>query len=463
MVCHNCFNPLEGMNLTCSYCGTVNHPTIYVHSQHAKKRFYSTRKLLIVASALIGVLVIGSVSFMSFNQINAAKYLSNAKSSNAAFNYQDAVKQLDTAKKYWALPKTKKDIQSTYDTTKSWDAYSQKVTAADAALAASEFDKALALLADAPKDFPQSSDVDKKRLAIQTKIEDAAKKAAADAEAAKVAAAEKAKAEAAAKKPTVKKSTVPASVGKRYADTGAKTQVSSATTIVGVEAALSTFLAQYGVVAKTTNMPQSVYGPTTTWDYLTESDLAPLKNIATAFIDEWAKYPVDFVKSTGLQSVNFVKYVTVSGQQRTAMPGMSADKRMWYGTGANGAIVHHEFAHYFESIFFNTLQWNVDTWKAYNPPGFVYGNGGATAYGAAPKYATYEHPISSFVTEYGTYGIEEDRAELHSYLMTASYYSRLKTWLTTDASLQGKVTLYKNMLQAHSATMSGTYFDEINN
>ena len=440
----------------------MNHHTIYVHSQHAKKFRFSGVALRRMAYVFVSLIIVSVLSFGTYSQVNAAKYLSNAKTNNNDFKYQDAVKQLDIAKKYWALPQTKKEISSTYSKSKAWYDYSQKVAAADAAVSANELDKALTLLVDQPADFPQAGEIDKKRLTIQTKIDEAAKKAAADAEAAKVAAAEKAKADA-AKKPAVKKSTVPASVGKRYADTSTKSQVASATSVAGVETALTTFLAQYGVVAKTTNMPQSIYGPGTTWDLLTESDLAPFKNIATAFIDEWAKYPVDFVKATGLQSVNFVKYVTVNGQQRTAMPGMSADKRMWYGIGANNAIVHHEFAHYFESIFFNTLQWDVDAWKAYNPAGFVYGNGGATAYGAAPKYAQYEHPISGFVTEYGTYGIEEDRAELHSYLMTAYHYVNLKKWLATDPSLQGKVTLYKNMLQSRSTTMGGTYFEAINN
>ena len=399
--------------------------------------------------------------FGGYSQISSNRLLNAAKSDNALYKYSNALSDLDKAKKYWSLPATKRGVSKLYETTKTWQSFSTKVTESDVAFNTKDYSHALELLKDTPADYPQVKDVQRRRDAIKIKTDEiAVAKAAADA---KLAADQAAK-EAALKlrAAQAKRSVVAKAVGKRFSDTSAKTAVANAASVSAVESALTTFLSQYGSVAKTTNMPQSIYGAGTTWALLTESDLSAFKNLATVFIDEWAKYPIDFVKATGLESVNFVKYVTVNGQQRTAMPGNPSDHRMWYGTGAGGGIVHHEFAHYFEVIFMGSLSWGANEWKAYNPAGFTYGAGGATAYGAAPKYAQYQHPISGFVTEYGTYGIEEDRAELHSYLMTASYYTQLKSWLTTDTNLQGKVAIYKAMLQSHSASMGGTYFDDIN-
>jgi hypothetical protein len=50
-----------------------------------------------------------------------------------------------------------------------------------------------------------------------------------------------------------------------------------------------------------------------------------------------------------------------------------------------------------------------------------------------------EHPAPGFVTGYAMSAIEEDKAELYSYLMETAAYRRLKTWIESDSYLAAKV------------------------
>jgi hypothetical protein len=58
--------------------------------------------------------------------------------------------------------------------------------------------------------------------------------------------------------------------------------------------------------------------------------------------------------------------------------------------------------------------------------------------------------------------MEEDKAELHSYLMETNYFWLVKDWVASDGYLAAKVANYERLLCSLSAAMCGNYFDAIN-
>ncbi len=80
--------------------------------------------------------------------------------------------------------------------------------------------------------------------------------------------------------------------------------------------------------------------------------------------------------------------------------------------------MHHEFYHLIE---YNLIEYNSfkdfyykdPDWNSLNSKDFTYGKGGASAYSDS-TFANEKHPFDGFVTEYSTYGLEEDKAEIYT-------------------------------------------------
>ena len=192
-----------------------------------------------------------------------------------------------------------------------------------------------------------------------------------------------------------------------------------------------------------------------------ETDLARLKDYGAAFIDEWAKYPTDWILNSGLTTVVIAKDLGVN----TAATWSPYNHTMFYSTDwGNGeyarSVIHHEFAHLLESSYFGfPIHYPNQLWESYNPTAFRYSG---NAESINPVIARTTHPTPGFVTGYAATTLEEDRAEIYSYLMTAGRYKELMKWLPSDTVLGKKVQLYKDFMASHSATMTGSYFDDIN-
>jgi hypothetical protein len=252
----------------------------------------------------------------------------------------------------------------------------------------------------------------------------------------------------------------------RVISTAAVDALVSATSITQVQNALQTFLSQYGVTLQMLTVTPSTYAQDyATYTILDNSDLAATKEYGSLFIDEWAKYPLDWVENSELQSIVIVDDLFVDGYNRAAMPD-PVGSAVYYDPSFSGdyarEVVHHEYNHLITYNYFGSWSPADPVWQSYNPPGFSYGNGGAECYEPDNNCLTGDHPIAGFVTGYATSGIEEDKAELYACLMTSLCYGHLLGWVETDEYLAQKVDNYKQFIGSHSSTMSGTYFDDIN-
>jgi hypothetical protein len=257
----------------------------------------------------------------------------------------------------------------------------------------------------------------------------------------------------------------------RKTSTAAADDLAQATTLMQAQTALQAFLDQYDVQFQMITVNPSDY--VQTWDtfrLLTEADLPSIKQYGAWFIDEWAKYPIDWVSSADLDSIVFVTdmFVSVNNSYWAAMPDPIGDAVYYdpsyveYGESYCRETIHHEFNHVLSYNYFGDWAPYDPIWEALNPPGFSYGEGGAVCYLPGNTCLTGEHPILGFVTGYATSGMSEDRAELYAYLMTSQPYRNLLLWIETDPYLAAKVENYKEFISSHSPEMSGTYFDDIN-
>lgn len=246
--------------------------------------------------------------------------------------------------------------------------------------------------------------------------------------------------------------------------------LASATTVSQAEQDLRDFFAQYHMTVAITNIqPSSLVRRWATWTALGEGDLSALKAYGVALVDEWAKYPLDWIRVTRVTGIALVTRLNVgafnaSATKRAALPDTVGEVMYYdigYGTDDYAReVIHHEFDHLFT---YNILggAGNDPTWLSLNPPGFHYGNGGVLCYapGNCPEGP---HVVPGFVTGYATSAIEEDKAETYGYLMDTNDYHALIGWIRSDGYLAAKVAYYKQFLCRLSSTMCGDYFDSIN-
>jgi hypothetical protein len=256
--------------------------------------------------------------------------------------------------------------------------------------------------------------------------------------------------------------------GNRFTSNAALSGLMAANSVADAQQNLQSFVSQYGLTMEITNIIPSSYSKTySTYSLLTDNDLQTLKTYGTLFIDEWSKYPIDWVTNSKVKSIAIVKKLGVN----TTAPAVAAfpdivGETMYYDDTYSGdyarEVIHHEFDHLVTFNIFNTWAPVDSIWLSFNPPGFSYGAGGASAYQSNNSSLSGEHPTSGFVTGYATTAIEEDKAETYAYLMTTTYYHHLQNWLFSDTDLTNKVNYYKQFISKYSPEMSGNYFDEIN-
>lgn len=206
------------------------------------------------------------------------------------------------------------------------------------------------------------------------------------------------------------------------------------------------------------------------WAYWTtpdDADLAIFNEFMAIFAEEWNKYPLSWIKNNGLLKIAFVKNLTVTDQQRFAMPD-PYDETLYYdieylvyGKQYVREMIHHEFWHMIEEQHFGTMYHRSSTWQAFNRSGFRYGNGGSDAY-TDGEYIDGEHSKPGFVTNYAMYGEEEDRAETYCWFFTKRTWTLVNEWIETDRILKKKFNWMLNFMESNAPEMNLEYFEIIN-
>lgn len=253
--------------------------------------------------------------------------------------------------------------------------------------------------------------------------------------------------------------------GKRFADTAAERKLTGAKSIEQAQKALQTFLHQYDLEANILSAESSTFG---SYDLLGSEDLDELKKYGSIFIDEWSKYPADWVKHTELKKIALVKNLTFGTIKRPAVPdGKDGVLLFDVGYGAEEyarRVIHHEYFHNYVFSQYDRYDIPDQTWNSLNPPGFKYyeNGGGDGCYRTADNCPNEEHPAEGLITGYAGADETEDQAEVASYLMTTGPYNRLKQWMASDPYLAKKAEYIKSHFLAGSSKMDDGYYDAVN-
>lgn len=223
----------------------------------------------------------------------------------------------------------------------------------------------------------------------------------------------------------------------------------------------------YNISILTTEFSASDYAKRwSTWENIDNSDYQTLKKFMLVFFEEWTKYPLMWIEKNELKGIAFVQKLNVVGQNRFAMPDAYGEVLYYdidylkYGERYVRDCIHHEFYHMIEEANYRDMYYKDPKWMVMNPEGFAYGKGGSSAYNS-DEYVAKEHPYEGFVSAYATYGLEEDKAEVYSYLFSTESYQFLIDWIKTDRVLLKKVNYLKSFISSIVPEMDEAYYSKI--
>jgi hypothetical protein len=193
-------------------------------------------------------------------------------------------------------------------------------------------------------------------------------------------------------------------------------------------------------------------------------DRARLKRIANFTFNALAFYPSELFAKVDLKIIYLAKDLNVGGQLRKAMPdpeGRSlvyADNDDLLCDSGMSLRVHHEFYHYIESRITGSMFNHDASWTKLNPPDFIYGKGGSTAYNAPGGFKNTGHVKDGFISRYSELAEEEDKAETFGWMMTQGYGPQMEGWAKTDPVLKQKRDWMIQFFQKITPKMDPDFF-----
>lgn len=263
-------------------------------------------------------------------------------------------------------------------------------------------------------------------------------------------------------KPAQKPETLPKVISPEVSATGIKqpkvaertvNPTSPAPTLTSVLTSINQQLQRFGVVATLNPGNDVVYQMS--WSSLTENDAISLQVFSAQLIQEFGKYPTDFVKNSNLKTIGLVRNLRVATIVPAAAPVPTINNMLYdipsmvqSGESYSREVIHHEYWHYIDYKISGSFYSADPSWSACNPAGFQYGNGGQSAY--LGGYTAQFHPRAGIITQYSTYGIEEDRAEMFGWLM----YSPSSVKDLNDSGINCKINRLTTLARSLSPSMT---------
>lgn len=185
-----------------------------------------------------------------------------------------------------------------------------------------------------------------------------------------------------------------------------------------------------------------------------------LADYVPIFVEEFSRYPVDFVKKTGVRRIVLCKDLAFAGDFRASIPDY--DHTVMYYDAVRGAYsedyqratVHHEF--------FHMIDWKDDrqvyqdeAWTRLNRAGFEYGARHVRGVDRS-MWGRLDDNLEGFLNRYAMTGVQEDKAEIFCYLIVKP--EMIERRARTDAILAAKVEAMKALTREFSASMDEAFW-----
>lgn len=132
---------------------------------------------------------------------------------------------------------------------------------------------------------------------------------------------------------------------------------------------------------------------------------------------EFARYPEGFLERAGLRAVLLCRSLRQAGQAIPSLPNVDATLLLDVDTTPSflRRLVHHEVFHFVDFADDRVLEVD-EAWSALNDRFFSYGSGGR--FERAPGASLLGSGRPGFFTEYAMAALEEDKAEVFSFMMS---------------------------------------------
>ncbi|MCH8980203.1 MAG: hypothetical protein IH945_13330 [Armatimonadetes bacterium] len=195
-------------------------------------------------------------------------------------------------------------------------------------------------------------------------------------------------------------------------------------------------------------------------------NMAIAEEYRKALIEEFTKYPIEFIKASNLQQIVLVEQLQDSTIFRAATPASNweilyYDVTYFKNEPYARKVMHHEFYHMLEE------EWNGDAffkdpkWAALNMKGFTYGSGGASSYQQSENVGAIVHPLKGFVNWYSTYGLEEDKAVIWETMFMPELWKKVKNIASRDSIVRAKIDFLREFARSKCAAMDDEFWKTV--
>ena len=179
------------------------------------------------------------------------------------------------------------------------------------------------------------------------------------------------------------------------------------------------------------------------------------------FLLEFALYPKELVKRSGLKRVVLCSELSFAGQRRNAIPDFEHDtlyldvSRGSYNNKYMRKVVHHEFFHIID-FRDDGLLYKDDRWGRLNPDKFKYGDGGRNAQSFS-ETSLLTDKFPGFLNHYSTTGVEEDKAEVFANMIVEPKHVEDKK--RKDPVFDTKVRAMKELLASFCVQVDEKFWE----
>lgn len=190
------------------------------------------------------------------------------------------------------------------------------------------------------------------------------------------------------------------------------------------------------------------------------AEKSALEAYVPTFVSEFSLYPKELIARAKLKRVVLCEGLALSGQLRAAVPDWEHDtlyldvSRGRTSKLYQNRVLHHEFFHFLDYKDDGKV-YRDDDWAKLNSPGFKYGSGGAKVQDNR-KTGVPTTEYAGFVDHYATTGVEEDKAETFTYMITDAAY--LAERCKAEPVLAAKVSRIRELMAKFCPKMGEAFW-----
>ncbi len=202
--------------------------------------------------------------------------------------------------------------------------------------------------------------------------------------------------------------------------------------------------------------------PLFTLGQVTSTDYANLQTVLTTFNSEFARYPIDLVRSSRLRMITFPTQIGVPyGGTASGFAPTELDFIMVRLQVSNipflKATMHHEFFHHLDEERNGPRYYTDPTWRSFNNAYYTYGcNRSTTSAGVVSP------PLAGFLNTYSTCEVVEDKAEVFSNQFILTNKTQIQTLIANgDIAIAYKLDYVQRIAAAFSSSINQTYWNNL--